>query len=66
MTFREAESMTLQLEMAQLKGLNLKTMYFSIQYTILTNRGKGIVGVQSSLVYYYSIVIKERNTWDLE
>lgn len=64
--FREAELMTLQLEMAQLKGLNLKSMHFSIQYTILTNRGKGIVGVQSSLVYYYSIVIKERNTWDLE
>lgn len=56
MTFREgAESMTLQLEMAQLKGLNLKTMYFSIQYTILiTNRGKGIVGVQEAVL---SIII---------
>ena len=57
--------MTLQLEMAQLKGLNRKSMHFPIQSTILTNRGKGVAGVQSSFVYYYSIVIKERNTWDM-
>ena len=58
--------MTPQLEMAQLKGLTLKPMHFPTQYTILTTRGKGVAGVQSSFVYYYSIVIKGRNTWDLE
>lgn len=50
--------MTLQLEMAQLKGLNLKSMHFSIQYTILTNRGKGIEGVQSSLSIIIPLLLK--------